>query len=155
LIFGPRTAYRTPTGRVHEVGQPGPLRDLLGLLLLNFDGIPDGARVGIGRHAATIWAEGYRATSGTATQHYDDGPLAGQAAVIRNGTATTIGAWSATLIAEVLEDALQRAGIGTMTLPDGVRVSRRGSHEVWQNFNTDVAATPDGARIAPVSFLIR
>ena len=30
LVFGPRTAYRTPTGRVQEDGQPGPLRELVG-----------------------------------------------------------------------------------------------------------------------------
>jgi hypothetical protein len=42
-----------------------------------------------------------------------------------------------------------------MRLPDGVRVSRRGSHEVWQNFTTDVATTPEGTTIEPVSFLIR
>src|SRR3712207_6899103 len=29
LVFGPRTAYRTPTGRVHEEGQPGPLRGVV------------------------------------------------------------------------------------------------------------------------------
>jgi beta-galactosidase len=155
MVFGPRTAYRTPTGRVHEDGQPGPLRDLLGLALLNVDGIPDGSTTGIGAHLATIWAESYRPTTGIATHHYTDDPLAGAAAVIRNGSVTTIGAWSQSLIVEVLEDRLRQAGIATLTLPDGVRLSRRGSHEVWQNFTADVASTPDGAKIEPVSYLIR
>ncbi|MGE3798613.1 MAG: beta-galactosidase, partial [Thermomicrobiales bacterium] len=45
LVFGPRTAYRTPTGRVHEDGQPGPLRELVGHRLLNFDGMRPGLDV--------------------------------------------------------------------------------------------------------------
>ena len=49
LVFGPRTAYRTPTGRVHEDGQPGPLRDYAGLHLLNFDGLRPGLGVQVGR----------------------------------------------------------------------------------------------------------
>ena len=48
FLFGPRTAYRTPTGRVHENGQPGPLRNVLGLRLLNFDGLRPGLGVHVG-----------------------------------------------------------------------------------------------------------
>jgi beta-galactosidase len=154
LVCGPRTAYRTPSSRVHEDGQPGPLRDLLGLALLNFDGIPDGETVDVGVHQATIWAESYRPTTGTATHSYDSGPLAGQAAVVRNGPATTIGAWSASLIVEVLEDALRRSGIATQRLPDGVRVSRRGQHCVWMNFNREPVSVDGGPRVAGVSALV-
>ena len=87
LVFGPRTAYRTPTGRVHEDGQPGPLRDLVGHALLNFDGMRPGLTVHAGGHVVETWAEAYRPTTGTALFAYDDGPLAGQAAVVRNGNA--------------------------------------------------------------------
>src|SRR5919107_729178 len=51
VVFGPRTAYRTPTGRVHEEGQPGPLRDLLGCKLRNFDGLRSGLTVRVDAHS--------------------------------------------------------------------------------------------------------
>ncbi|MGH9173427.1 MAG: beta-galactosidase, partial [Vicinamibacterales bacterium] len=155
LNFGPRTAYRTMTGRVHEDGQPGPLRDLLGLSLLNFDGIPDGSSVSAGGHAVTTWAESYRVTTGMATHRYDNGPLSGQAAVVRHGPATTIGAWSATLIAEVLEATLQHAEIATQRLPDGVRRSRRGRYQVWVNFNPEEVQVAGGLRLAGVSAVVQ
>ena len=50
LVCGPRTAYRTPTGSVHEDGQPGPLRQLVGRRLLNFDGLRPGLTVRAGGH---------------------------------------------------------------------------------------------------------
>jgi beta-galactosidase len=155
LVFGPRTGYRTPTGRVHEGGQPGPLRSLLGCALLNFDGIPDGASVGIGDHTATIWAESYRSTSGEPTHLYSDGPLKGTAAVVRNGPATTVGAWSPSLITDVLADRLAALGIPALHLPDGVRVSRRGRHEIWVNFSTEAAQVTTDFRLEPVSYLVR
>ncbi|HEU5422396.1 MAG TPA: beta-galactosidase [Nitrolancea sp.] len=155
LLFGPRTAYRTPSGRVHEGGQPGPLRDLLGCSLLNVDGIPPGASVAIGRHTAITWAESYRPTTGTATQVYTGGPLAGGAAAVRHGSVTTIGAWSPTLISEALEATLGRAGISTLRLPNGVRVSRRGRFEVWVNFSQRQAVASGDLRLEPVSYRIR
>src|SRR5690606_35456929 len=57
LVFGPRTAYRTPTGRVQEDGQPGPLRDLVGQRLLNFDGLRPGLFVHAGGCEVETWAE--------------------------------------------------------------------------------------------------
>ena len=39
LVVGPRTGFRLPNGQVHPDGQPGPLRDLLGCTLLNFDAL--------------------------------------------------------------------------------------------------------------------
>ncbi len=151
MIFGPRTAYRTHTGRVHEDGQPGPLRELLGLSLLNVDGIPDGTHVSVGDHQATIWAESYRATAGTATHRYTDGPLSGQAAVIRNRSVTSVGAWSASLISHILETALEHAGIETRPLPGGVRITRRGGNIIWLNFNNEAVSINGGPRVSGVS----
>ena len=155
LIFGPRTAYRTQTGRVHERGQPGPLRDLVGCSLLNFDGILDGATVSIGDHAATVWAESYLPTAGTTTHTYTDGPLFDMAATVRHGSVTSIGAWSRTLVSEVIEAALNRLGIPAQRLPENVRVSRRGRYELWANFSEQSVAEVGDIRLDPVSYLIR
>jgi beta-galactosidase len=152
VLFGPRTAYRTPTGRVHEDGQPGPLRDLLGLSLRNFDGLRPGLSVRVGAHTVGTWAESYALRGGTATHAYADGPLAGEPAVVRHGNATTIGAWSATLATEVLTGLLTEVGVPTMPLPDGVRVARRDGTATWLNFNGDAATLPDGTTLGPVSF---
>ncbi len=155
FIFGPRTAYRTPTGRVHEDGQPGPLRGLVGHSLLNFDGMRPGMKVKTGGHIVETWAEAYRLTTGNALRKYDDGPLAGQPAVVRNGNAISVGAWSPTLLAEVMTGVFDEVGIPFTVLPEGVRVSRRGNSEIWMNFNEFESRLPDGSRIDPVSFQIR
>jgi beta-galactosidase len=154
LIFGPRTAYRTRSGRVYDEGQPGPLRNLTGYRLLNFDGIPVGTTTAIGEYTATTWAESYQPMTGKATHGYTDGPLAGTAAVIQHGNVTSIGAWSEPLITDLLQAALTRLGIPNQRLPEGVRVSRRGRYEVWTNF-TEQLAEVNAMRLEPVSYSIR
>jgi beta-galactosidase len=101
------------------------------------------------------WAESYRPTTGTALASYDDGPFAGEAAVVRNGNAVSIGAWGPTLIGEVLTGVLDEVGVPHLSLPDGVRVSRRGAGTIWMNFNESEAQLPDGSTIGPVSYQIR
>ena len=155
LVFGPRAAYRTMTGRVQEDGQPGPLRELVGHALLNYDGMRPGLTVRAGGHEVVTWAESYRPTTGTALASYDDGPFAGEAAVVRNGNAVSIGAWGPTLIGEVLTGVLDEVGVPHLSLPDGVRVSRRGAGTIWMNFNESEAQLPDGSTIGPVSYQIR
>jgi beta-galactosidase len=155
LVFGPRSAYRTATGRVQELGQPGPLRGLVGQRLLNFDGMRPGLTVHAGGYEVETWAESYQPTEAEVVVTYDDGPLAGQAAVTRNGNAWSIGAWSAPLITEILEQVLAAAGIVTARLPEGLRVSHNGSTEIWMNFAQSEAILPDGSTIGPVSFQFR
>jgi beta-galactosidase len=108
-----------------------------------------------GGHEVVNWAEAYRPTTGTALVTYDDGPFAGQAAVVRNGNAVSIGAWSASLLAEVLIGICAEVGVPFVALPEGVRVSRCGSSEIWMNFNEADSRLPDGSTMAPVSFQIR
>jgi beta-galactosidase len=152
LVCGPRTAYRTPSGRVHEDGQPGPLREALGLRLLNFDGMRPGLGVQVGGHPVVTWAESYEPVGGEATHTYADGPLAGQAAVVRNGNVTTIGAWSEPLVKEILSGLLAELEVPTTELPDGVRVTRRGAITTWMNFNLEPVTLADGTTLGPVSF---
>jgi beta-galactosidase len=154
LVFGPRTGYRTPTGRVQENGQPGPLAPLLGCKLLNFDGLPPGLAVQVGEHRVETWAESYRLLDGTATHTYTSGPLTGQPAVVRNGNALTIGAWSLTLVSDVLRAVLHERQIEFMRLPDGVRLNRCGNRTMYSNFTEESVTLPDGTILAPVSCMI-
>lgn len=155
LVFGPRTAYRTPTGRVQEDGQPGPLRDLVGQRLLNFDGLRPGLFVHAGGCEVETWAESYEPIDAELLVSYDDGPLAGQAAVTRKGNAISIGAWSSELVTTVLEQVLTEAGVPTVRLPEGVRRSHNGGAEIWMNWSQTAQVLPDGSEIGPVSFQFR
>ena len=152
LLCGPRTAYRTPTGRVHEDGQPGPLTDLLGCKLKNVDSMRPGLICHVGSHPVEIWAESYAPRGGDALHTYSDGPMAGEAAVVRHGNAVTLGAWSPSLIREVLAGLLTERGIPHELLPEGVRVGRRGGLTTWMNFNQAPVTLPDGKLLGPVSF---
>jgi beta-galactosidase len=114
-----------------------------------------GMFVGIGDHAAATWAESYTLAGGHATHQYTDGPLVGHPAVVRHGHATTIGAWSASLIREVLTGLLAEVGVATIPLPEGVRIARRGRVTTYMNFNEAAVALPDGTVLPPVSFELR
>ena len=72
-----------------------------------------------------------------------------------DGNAISIGAWSAPLITNVLQNVADEAGVPWVRLPDGVRLSRRGASEIWMNFNEWESQLPDGSTMAPVSFQIR
>jgi beta-galactosidase len=152
MVVGPRTAYRTPSGRVHEDGQPGPLRELLGCSLRNYDGLRPGLTVHAGDHVVETWAESYNLAGGTALHTYRDGPLAGEPAVVRHGNAITVGAWSESLITDVLTGLLAERGVATTPLPDGARIARRGEIATYVNFNQEPAELADGTILGPVSF---
>ena len=99
--------------------------------------------------------ECYALHGGEATHRYGDGPLAGEAAVVRHGGATTVGAWSPGLVREVLRSTLAEAGVATVDLPEGVRLARRGGLATWMNFNQTPVTLPDGTVLGPVSFELR
>lgn len=155
FLAGPRTGLRTPSGRVHEDGQPGPLRPLLGCGLRNFDAMRPSLICHAGGHRVEYWAESYTLHGGQAVLTYDDGPMAGEAAVVRHGNAITCGAWSESLLQELLASLLRERGIPHQRLPEGVRVARRGGLETWMNFNEFAVTLPDGSSLPPVGFVQR
>ena len=152
LVVGPRFAYRTETGRVHEDGQPGPMRGVLGCAFRNMDSMRPGLVCHVGGHEVGLWAESYRLTGGSAVLTFDDGPMAGEAAVVRHRNAWTVGTWSPAIVREVLATALREIGITPMDLPEGIRLSRRGGIDTWMNFNEQPTVRPDGTVMPPVSF---
>lgn len=154
LVVGPRTGFRLPNGQVHPDGQPGPLRALLGCTLANFDSLRSGMSLTVDDEEVLLWAESYQTDGAEVMYRYDNGPLHDQAAVIRNGRAFTIGAFSPILIGRVLAHVLTEAGLDVIPLEDGLRVARRGDRVVWLNFDHDDHRLPDGRAIEAVSFLI-
>ncbi|BDP40730.1 beta-galactosidase [Deinococcus aetherius] len=155
LVCGPRTGFRTPSGQAWAQGQPGPLAELLGVRLLQFDSLRSGLTQKVagpeGDFQAHAWAESYRLAGAEATHTYVGGPQGGLPAVTRQGRATVIGAHSDALIRAVLRDVLAEAGVETVDLPDGVRLSRRAGVTLVQNWNPE-AVTWEGRTLAPVSF---
>jgi len=154
LVFGPRTAFRTVSGRTPDDGQPGDLTGLFGASLLNFDSLPVGLEQRIGNggplHTARAWAESYALHGSHATHFYQGGPLDAQAAVVRYGQTTVIGAHSDGLIEEVLGALLAESGLPVQQLPEGVRLSRRGTTTLVQNW-TESPVHWQGIDLAAVS----
>ncbi|GGQ95653.1 beta-galactosidase [Deinococcus ruber] len=157
VVFGPRSAYRTVSGRTPEDGQPGVLAELLGAKLLNFDSLRPGLSVRVEGpdHACDVqsWAESYRLTGAETLYRYVDGPQSGEAAVIRKGSVTVIGAHSEELLRAVLAGELRAAGLSPEQLPEGVRLSRRAGHTLLQNW-TSQTVNLHGRELAPVSFAL-
>ena len=153
LVFGPRTAYRTPSGRVHEDGQPGPLRDLLGLRLLNFDGLRPGLGVQVGTHPVETWAESYEPLGGEVTHTYADGPAC------RSGRRRPQRQRHHRRRLEPIAGRRRSWPVCSPSsrsrppeLPEGVRVARRGAITTWMNFNLEPVTLADGTTLGPVSF---
>lgn len=154
MVFGPRTGFRDLNGNVHPGGQPGPLADLLGCRMMNFDAMPPMVSVTAGGHRVEMWAESYQTITGEPVIAYDDGPLSGMTAVVRNGSCLTIGAWSRSLVDELLVSELRAVGIEPLQLPDGLRRVSLGNRSIWLNFTDRRQRTPSGLDLDPVSWRI-
>jgi hypothetical protein len=122
--------------------------------LLNFDAMPPLVSVSAGGHPVEIWTENYRTTLGTGVVAYDGGPFAGAAAVVRHGNCLTIGAWSRSLIVELLASELRTIGIEPVPLPDGLRRVGIGDRTTWLNFTETSQRTPTGLALDPVSWRV-
>ena len=149
-IFGEETPAARPQQRRQGLALDGVR--VLGCSLRNVDSLRPGLTCHVGGHEVEIWAESYTPRGGETVHRYTDGPMAGDAAVIRHGNAVTLGAWSPTLIREVLAGLLRARDIPQQVLPEGVRVARRGDLATWLNFNQAPAELPDGTMLEPVSF---
>ena len=155
LVFGPRTAFRTAAGGTPETGQFGDLAGLIGAELSRYDSLYAGMTQDVegeggARHSAHAWAESYDLAGAEALWHYRGGPLDGEAAVVRHGAVTTVGAHSESLVRGVLRGALREAGVETAELPEGIRLTRRGPHTLLQNW-TGESVHWQGRTLTPYS----
>lgn len=159
IIFGPRTGFRSESGLVANKGQFELIQSIVGCRMTNFDSLRPGltqaiANVGTHQeHHAQLWSEGYEVDTALVTHRYTGGPLDSQAAVTRNNNVTVIGALSQSLITEVLSKALNKASVEILSMPKGVRISRRGDKSLVTNFNQH-EVTWQGQKIPAVSYLL-
>ncbi|AFZ65953.1 beta-galactosidase [Deinococcus peraridilitoris] len=151
FVFGPRSAFRTASGRAHENGQFGDYKAFFGARLLNFESLRPGLSVQAGGHDTHTWAEGYEPAGADTLAVYGPGPLAGQAAAVRQGNVVTIGAHSPGLVQEVVQRLATEAGLETAPLPAGVRLSRRSGRTLVTNWNPETV-TWNGRDLPAVSW---
>ncbi|KAA2261477.1 beta-galactosidase [Solihabitans fulvus] len=143
-------------------GYPGPLREVLGVVVDEFWPVADGDAVPVlvadNTTAATVWSEWLDATTATTTGWYaGSGPLAGRPAITRNahgsGEAWYVSCQLGAGIDVVLAEALGAAGIEpVLAVPAGVEVTRRTGPDAAYLFllnqnhdSVDLASLPPGA----------
>ncbi len=134
LVVGPFSGVVDPTEKVHDGGAPGPLRDLLGVEVDEWWPLPDGEERSITPTPdadpslplrARVWTEWIEAApAAEVIARYEDGVLAGRAAIVRNRRGQG-SAWyvSAALDDNSLESVLRRvlASAGLSARPSANR----------------------------------
>ena len=67
--------------------------------------------------------------------------------MVRNGNAVSIGAWSASLVSEVLTGILDEAGRAAHSAARRSPRQPARRSEIWMNFNESEAPLPDGTTL--------
>lgn len=158
LIFGPRTDFRDQYGKAAKRGQFEQLAPIIGGKLINFDSLRPTLQQDVQEEddsncsfTASLWCESYDVDSAKVLYSYRQGPLHGQAAVIQYKQTITIGALSKGLIKTIIKEQCEQLSIKTEEMPDGVRVTDCGSHELVVNFNQQRSSWK-GMALLPVDY---
>ncbi|MGW3071549.1 beta-galactosidase [Kitasatospora sp. NPDC001132] len=143
LVCGPFSGITDRHDHIHPGGHPGPLRELLGIVVDEHWPIPDGATTTLTPAGteppaeprtelrAERWSEWIEAETAETLARYDSGALAGLPAVTRNrlgaGSAWYLSCHLGTDLGAVLDPVLAEAGVGAELpgLPEGVEATRR------------------------------
>jgi beta-galactosidase len=143
---------------VHPGGHPGALRELLGLMVEEFEPLAAGRTVRLddGRTADT-WAERLQLQGAAALASYADGPAAGLPAITRHAYGAGQAFYVSTRLspegtATVLAEVSAAAGLAPVDLPGDVEVVRRhsdtGSYLIAINHGQSDAVVPgDGVEL--------
>ncbi|WP_321782137.1 beta-galactosidase [Paraburkholderia sp. J94] len=135
-VFGPRTGSKTTHFAIPGNLPPGPLQRVLPLQVLEAESLrptlAPALALGDVRGAALHWREHVRANAGAQVDaKFEDG----WPALLSNGRVQYATAWlTHDLHRALLGDAARAAGLATQTLPEGVRLARRGGLSFAFNF---------------------
>ncbi|WP_310629968.1 beta-galactosidase [Paraburkholderia sp.] len=135
-VFGPRTGSKTTHFAIPGNLPPGPLQRVLPLQVLEAESLrptlAPALALGDVRGAALHWREHVRANAGAQVDAtFEDG----WPALLSNGRVQYATAWlTHDLHRALLGDAARAAGLATQTLPEGVRLARRGGLSFAFNF---------------------
>jgi beta-galactosidase len=133
VLYGPRTGSKTRDHSIPEGLPPGPLRELLGLRVLEVSSLRPSLSVpvsGAAQGAAIRWREHIETSAETLARFSD-----GRAALTSRGNHYYLACWpDADLLDRVMTVLCKRAGLATATLPPQVRVRRRGGFKFAFNY---------------------
>ena len=142
VLFGPRTASRTPEGRIPDNLPPGPLQTRLPIKVLRVESLRPGGgptvRFGDADLPARLWREVLET------------PLTPLASFVEGGAAFVsqdhwfyLATWPAeALVDAVIAAVIEDAGLPTMDLKSGVRLTRRADITFAFNFAPTPRQTP-------------
>lgn len=148
LVIGPRSGFKTLTNRV-QAPAPGPLTELMGVTINKVDALRSGyteyVKLGRKKLPYTIWADLLTPTTAKILATYESDTYKNVAAVAEQkhgkGFCLTIGMWADVKgLRVLLEPILKRAGLEPMTLPEGMRITRRGNKTYVLNFGSSEIA---------------
>ena len=146
LLTTMRTGFKDLDNRLQDSAQPGPLSDLVGTTVDQFESIPASLERDVTydgqTFASSVWNEWLSPDGSSDVVGQYVGDLGdGTPAIVQNtfgdGSATYVGTWpSADLAAALVGDLLSRAGVETTErLPDQVRIMTREDMTWIANFS--------------------
>jgi beta-galactosidase len=159
LLIGCRTGFRQPSGSVWASRAPGPLAELAGVKVKNFDAMRPGLYSRVEAFDTSFqthtWNESLEiiAADVQVLGTYFEDPLYDEAGVttrqVGAGSVTYNGVWSEGLLKRLLPILLTRAGVAHDDLPHGVRMTRRGDLVYMQNWTRGGVALelPEGVEM--------
>jgi beta-galactosidase len=160
LVIGPRSGFKTLTNTVHTPA-PGPLTQLMGVTITRVDGIRPGVteffKYGKKTLPYTTWADLITPTTAKVLARYLCHAYKDVAAVAQQshgqGSCTTIGMWTdVESLKTILQSVLKKANVSTITLPEGVRVSK--GRQYILNFNRQTVSL-NGIKLEPYDVKIQ
>jgi beta-galactosidase len=146
VLFGPRSGSKTRHFAIPGNLPPGPLASLIPIRVIEVASLRPGFRENVGgaaTGAAERWRERIEASDAVAVDaRFSDG----EPALARSGRWSYLACWpDATLLANVVRGLAQRAGLPVETLPEGVRLRRRGDLTFAFNYGDEVFRAPVSA----------
>jgi beta-galactosidase len=148
VLFGPRTGSKTRDFAIPAALPPGPVAELLALRVLQVGSLRPGVTVALSGEGlegtALRWRE-WLETELPAMLRFADG----KKALVSSGNRHYLAAWTDdALLTALFARLLGIAGVPVVTLPDGVRLQRRGPLTFALNFGTEPWEAPcsDAAR---------
>ncbi len=145
VAFGPRSGSKTRHFAIPDGLPPGPLRRLLDCRVLEVASLRPGVRQALSGAItghAERWRE-YMETGGEVLARFDDD---GGAALIANGHFHYLACWpDGAALTGLVALLARKAGLGVTSLPEAVRMRRRGGLSFVFNYGTTAWCAPFSA----------
>jgi len=142
-VFGARAGSKTPRLTIPDNLAPGPLAALIPMRVLRVESLRPGVGATVSTPEGPFEATAWREDVSTDAQVLGCFSADGAPAWIRHERYDYLATCpEPALRARILEDAAQRAGLATLAMPEGVRLSRRGDLTFAINYLDTPQPTP-------------